>query len=354
MSNGNVRRIRVLLVSPCFGSYGGVEAFVLAVADTLLRNPLYDVRICFKRTATFSLDAGLAEACRPYPVEFCDRGSRALLSAIAWADVVHGQNASPDVAGLTLLLGKPLAFTIHDFLAPTPHWRRLAWRLSARAAARRWFNSQSVWSTWERQPLPGSERVPTVSRFVSSFVEPPRRRGFVFVGRLVDSKGVDILLRAYRNAAVDADVWPLTIVGDGPLRPQLEEICARERIRGVTFTGFVDEGTKASAIGKAKWLVAPSYAHEGLGLVAFEARHTGVPCIVARHGGLPEAAGRDALVCEPGDAASLAVALRAAAAMPEADYVARCQRTRFDLAGELPPQSFYADAYRGLAGVRGV
>jgi hypothetical protein len=75
-----------------------------------------------------------------------------------------------------------------------------------------------------------------------------------------------------------------------------------------------------------------------------------VPCIIARHGGLPEAAGRDAIVCEPGDVTGLRDALRTAAAMPEAEYRRRSIRTKADLAGELVPPSFYAGAYLRLLG----
>ena len=40
---------KVLLVSPCQGGYGGIEAFVLAVAAAARREPDMQVRICLKR-----------------------------------------------------------------------------------------------------------------------------------------------------------------------------------------------------------------------------------------------------------------------------------------------------------------
>ena len=95
MRNGD--RLRVLLVSPCFGAYGGIEAFVFAVADAIGRDPRFEVRVCFKRVANFSLQPALEQNCRAAHVQFCDRASRELFSAIGWADVVHAQNASPDV-----------------------------------------------------------------------------------------------------------------------------------------------------------------------------------------------------------------------------------------------------------------
>jgi colanic acid/amylovoran biosynthesis glycosyltransferase len=174
------------------------------------------------------------------------------------------------------------------------------------------------------------------------------RQGFLFVGRLVDSKGVDVLLDAYELAGLDPAAWPLTIVGDGPLRAQLETRAARAGVPGVRFLGFVDDGMKARLLASAKWLVAPSHAHEGLGLVVLEARHAGVPCIIARHGGLPEAGGRDALVCEPRDVAGLAALLKMAATMSASEYRQRSLRTQAELAGELVPMSFYSDAYLGL------
>jgi glycosyltransferase involved in cell wall biosynthesis len=348
MRNGD--RVRVLLVSPCFGAYGGVEAFVFAVADAVGQDPRFDVRVCFKRVANFSLQPALEQYCQGARVEFCDRASRALWAAIGWADVVHAQNASPDVAMMAALLRKPLAVTIHDFLPPTPWARRVSWRLAARAAAARWYNSRSVWKTWEPNgDREASARVPTVSRFERTSSAPAPGRGFLFVGRLVDSKGVDTLLDAYHLAGLDPVSWPLTIVGDGPMRSELEGRCARAGMRGVRFLGFVDDETKARLLGSAKWLVAPSHAHEGLGLVVLEARHAGVPCIITTHGGLPEAGGRDAIVCAPRDVPGLAAALQSAAAMPEGEYERRAGRTRDDLAGELVPMSFYPDAYLRLS-----
>jgi glycosyltransferase involved in cell wall biosynthesis len=188
-----------------------------------------------------------------------------------------------------------------------------------------------------------------VSRFDAPVSEPVARGGFLFVGRLVDSKGVDVLLDAYERAGLDPAAWPLTIVGDGPMRAELEAQSRDAGLRGVRFLGFVDDPAKARLLAASKWLVAPSHAHEGLGLVVLEARHAGVPCIITRHGGLPEAGGRDALVCEPRDAHGLAALLTTAATMGESEYLRRSRRTKEDLTHELVPMSFYADAYLGLA-----
>ena len=340
--------IRVLLVSPCFGSYGGIEAFVFAVAGAVMRDARFDLRVVFKRTSRFELQPALERISRSYPVEFCDRASPRLWSHIGWADVVHAQNAPPDVAAVASLLRRPLAVTIHDFLPASPRLRRLSWQFGARAASVRWYNSTPVWQSWETgQPRGGSARVPTASQLPAAFVEPPARKGFLYIGRLVDSKGVDILIDAYTSSGLNPEAWPLTIAGDGPLRAALEARGAR--IPGIRFLGFVDDDRKASLMASAKWVVVPSHAHEGLGLVAIEARHVGVPCIITRHGGLPEAGGRDALVCDPHDVPSLAAALRMAAVMNAEEYEDRSTRTKADLTREVVPLTFYLDAYFRLA-----
>jgi glycosyltransferase involved in cell wall biosynthesis len=347
MRNGE--RVRVLLVSPCFGAYGGIEAFVFAVAEAVRRDPRFEIRVCFKRTANFALQPELKAYCQGTHVEFCDRASRDLWSAIGWADVVHAQNASPDVAFAAKLLGKPLAVSVHNVLPDGPFHRRSSWRLAASLANARWYNSNFVWRSWEETgPKPGSSHVPPLSRLTDCQIPSDTRKGFVYLGRLVPGKGVDILVDAYHQTGLDAEEWPLTILGDGPLRVQLEALSSLAHRPGIRFAGFVDGAAKFKALASAKWLVVPSRWREPFGLVAVEARSLGVPCIVTRDGGLPEAAGRDALVCEPADVDSLREALGTAVGMSEAEYQQRSTRTRDDLANEIVSPSFYPDSYLRL------
>jgi glycosyltransferase involved in cell wall biosynthesis len=88
--------------------------------------------------------------------------------------------------------------------------------------------------------------------------------------------------------------------------------------------------------------------NEDFGLTAVEARSLGVPCIITRDGGLPEAGGQQALICEPGNARGLADMLEHASRMSETEYGERAKRTREDLAHELEPMDFYARAYRRI------
>jgi glycosyltransferase involved in cell wall biosynthesis len=344
-----MKQIKVLLVSPCQGAYGGIEAFVLAVADAVRREPDFMLRICFKKVKGFALNPSLAAMLRNESVMFVDRAGRQLADAIKWADIVHLQNASPDVVFLSKFFGKSIVVTIHNHMSHEFSLHRTLWRISARWADARWYNSDFVWQTWEgNHKLPGSRKVATTSKLPEGWAPPHERRGFAFVGRWITNKGIETLIEAYEQANLDREGWPLFLMGDGPLRESIEADIKRRAMRGVQVVGFVDEATKAQRMKNARWMVVPPHTNEDFGLTAVEARHLGVPCIITRDGGLPEAGGRQALVCEPGDAAALAHLLQLAAKMSEIEYADRAERTRQELALELTPIDFYARSYRRI------
>ncbi len=342
---------KVLIVSPCQGGYGGIEAFVLAVTAAVRREPDMEVRICFKRVRDFKLQPDLKSMLKGEEVIWAERGlDRDLIEAIRWADIVHLQNAPPDVALLAKFFRKPLVMTIHNYMTRELTLHRILWRIAARLADERWYNSQFVWNTWERgQKRRGSRKVPTTSKLPEGWTPPNERKGFAFIGRWIANKGLDTLVDAYALAKLDRDKWPLVLMGEGPLRSLIEYAIQKRAITGISVLGFVDEETKTAQMKNARWMVVPPNTKEDFGLTAVEARHLGVPCIITRDGGLPEAGGVQALICEPNDPAALANLLEQAASMPEAEYVERATRTREELATELEPIEFYATAYRRIA-----
>jgi glycosyltransferase involved in cell wall biosynthesis len=344
-----VKQTKLLLVSPCLGSYGGIEAFVLAVAEAVRRESDFTVRICLKKVKGFALHPGLAAMLRHEAVLFVHRAGRDLADAIKWSNIVHLQNASPDVVALAKLFGKPVVLTIHNYMRREPSLHRLLWRISARLADERWYSSDFVWQTWEgNRKRRGSRKVPTVSKLPQGWTSPDQRRGFVFVGRWIANKGIDTLVDAYAQAQIDRAAWPLVLIGNGPLRPAIEHQIDKYGLRDVRITGFVDEATKADRMKNARWVVVPPHTNEDFGLAAIEARNLGVPCIITCDGGLPEAGGRQALVCEPGDPRALAHLLERATHMSDSEYVDRSNRTREELRHELVPIDFYARSYRRI------
>jgi glycosyltransferase involved in cell wall biosynthesis len=343
--------LKVVIVSPTFGAYGGIEAFVLALARFLKTEPTLTVRLVWKKVNGFVGSEALERRCAETGIEYAyvEKGSRELWKQLRWAEVIHSQNAPPDVIVFARLLGKPLALTIHNYLR-LETWHSFAWKLLSRLAQERWYNSHFVWHTWEPGgELSGSRRTPTVSELPTGSVASGERRGFTFISRWIANKGLEVLVQAYAEAGLSPEEWPLNLVGDGPLRGPVLQMIEERKVRGVKVHGFVSEAEKAEILRRTKWLVVPPHTNEDMGLTPLEARSVGVPVIATRDGGLPEAAGASALLCEPASVADLKRCLLEAAAMSEIEYAERGASGFETLKDYLTPMSFYPAAYHRLA-----
>jgi len=127
----------------------------------------------------------------------------------------------------------------------------------------------------------------------------------VFVGRLSVEKGLRTLLRAWESLAIPI---PLVIVGDGPLREELEEKVHNQLSCAVRFAGFLPNEDTLLLIKGAKFLVFPSEWYETFGLTMIEAFACGVPVICSRLGTMQEIVSdnRTGIHFTPGDSADLA------------------------------------------------
>jgi glycosyltransferase involved in cell wall biosynthesis len=347
--------MNVLIASPSFGTFGGLEAFIFTLADELVDHGI-DVTLALKRVAgDFDLAPSLQSHVdgTPATVHFVDRASGDLAALIDAADVVHGQNTSIDVALLARRAGTPLVLTIHG-------WRRQKWTprgllnlWAHRLADRVWYNSDFVWESWEPgRKRPTSGKLPVVSDLPTGTVPVADRSGFVFAARWIENKGLRVLLRAYAGADLDRGEWPLVLLGDGPLRPEIDRMIQSQNIDGVDIRGFVDTATRNDLIRHARWMVTPPHTQEDLGLTPIEARNVAVPAIITRDGGLPEAGGRHALICEPDDVRGLRALLERAARMPEDEYRRIACATHAELQDYLQPMSVYIDEYQDLLASR--
>jgi len=124
------------------------------------------------------------------------------------------------------------------------------------------------------------------------------------------SKNLDTLLRAF--AMMPDSVTRLEIVGDGPLRPELEALaCALGIAARVRFLGRVSDEMLAACYARAAVFVLPS-TKEGFGIVYLEAWQHGVPVICAS--GAPGeivSDGVDGFVIDPADIGQLAARMSA-------------------------------------------
>lgn len=111
----------------------------------------------------------------------------------------------------------------------------------------------------------------------------------LFVGRLVEQKGVTYLIQAFARVAEQIPNAELNIVGDGPLRAQLEvqARCVKARI---DFLGALSSDQVKQQMDEARVFCLPSITiengeSEGFGLVLLEAQACGIPVISSALGG---------------------------------------------------------------------
>lgn len=108
---------------------------------------------------------------------------------------------------------------------------------------------------------------------------------FLFVGRLVPEKGIDVLIRAFRKVRQQHKSASLTIVGDGPMHSKLKALAASLAVAdAISFPGAADIDQLASYYLNASCLILPSRS-EAWGLVVNEALSYGCPAIVSAHCG---------------------------------------------------------------------
>ncbi|RZJ01598.1 MAG: glycosyltransferase [Brevundimonas sp.] len=171
----------------------------------------------------------------------------------------------------------------------------------------------------------------------------------VFLGRLVPYKGADRMIQALASTPA----LRLVIVGDGPLRTEIE---AQAKTLGVAdrlfITGRSDERTKHMWLAASDFMILPSVTiAEAFGIVQVEAMLWGKPVLVTDlPSGVPQVGepGVTSLVVPPDDPAALAEAMNWLVDNPEAGRrMGEAGRTRaLDLYNETKFTQTYDDLYR--------
>jgi glycosyltransferase involved in cell wall biosynthesis len=106
------------------------------------------------------------------------------------------------------------------------------------------------------------------------------RRRFMYCGRFVEVKRVDVLLRAFVAMAPSHPEWDLVLAGDGPLREQLVAMIPPALRDRVTFTGFLQFDDISRCYHACDALVLPS-EYEPWALVVTEAMAAGMAVIAS-------------------------------------------------------------------------
>jgi glycosyltransferase involved in cell wall biosynthesis len=171
-----------------------------------------------------------------------------------------------------------------------------------------------VWRRWVADTFDvRPNQISVVYNGVPATVAKPRtapvdgRFRLLFVGNLLERKGVKDLLQAFAIPSLRARDIELTMAGGGPVelyQGMAERLGIADR---VTFTGWVSQDAARSLMVNADALILPAY-DEGLPLVILEALASGTPVICTPVGSIPEVLsdGETALFVTPGDEAGIA------------------------------------------------
>ena len=148
--------------------------------------------------------------------------------------------------------------------------------------------------------------------------ESPGAPVVTFVGTLKPWHGVDVLLRARAHAHKD---WKLRIIGDGPVRAELDDLARSLGIdvdfRGAMAPDAIPQHMAGTAIGVAPYPAMDTDSDQYFSpLKVYEYMAAGLPVVASRVGQLPEIMGESAYLVPPSDPEALAEALDALVANP--------------------------------------
>lgn len=162
----------------------------------------------------------------------------------------------------------------------------------------------------------------------------PVARSFLFIGRFVQEKCIDSLVKAYRLYRDSTpDPWPLVCCGTGPLRSDLEDAA------GIRVAGFVQPDALPATLASAGCLILPSL-FEPWALVVHEAASAGTLILASEEvGAVPHLVqpGYNGFIFGSGDVAELAGLMSRVSAMDD-ERLDEMSRASFDLSRQFSPQ----------------
>jgi glycosyltransferase involved in cell wall biosynthesis len=292
------------------GGIGGSERHLLTLLPALAQRGV-DVSFLGLDDPSRAPDPFYEALTVPYarlaaPRDFDPGLARRVRRAVREADLVHTHLVHADVYGA--LGARRLVSTKHN----DDPFRAGAFRFVERALARRASTVIAITQALarfqiERVGLP-REKVEVIHYGLDDVPEawganppdpvPPDARVLLCVCRLEPQKGVDVAIRALDEIP---DAW-LVVLGDGPQRPELEQLAAER----VYMPGRVPD--VAAWLRRADVLVHP-VRWEGFGLAVLEAMLAGVPVVASDVSSLPELVDDAGILVPPDDPSALAAAV---------------------------------------------
>lgn len=126
-----------------------------------------------------------------------------------------------------------------------------------------------------------SPNIVDLSEFETKESQSAAERKIVFLGRLVERKGVQYLIQAFAGIAADHTDVKLVIAGDGVQRDKLEGLVKKHNLKDqIDFLGYASEEQKVQVLSGAEIACFPSLYGESFGIVLIEAMAAGAGVVV--------------------------------------------------------------------------
>jgi glycosyltransferase involved in cell wall biosynthesis len=291
-----------LIYSPAFyPSVGGLETLVAILAQEFVRQG-HEAKLVSQVPATDSKSFSFEVIRRPDP--------RSLLSLTSWCEVFFQPHMSLKGTWPLLLKRRPWVVAHNAWYTRSDGSLGLQDHLKHFAA--RFATGISVSRAVAAHVSTPSKVIPNTYREDIFYTRPEisRDKDLVFLGRLVSSKGADLLLNALAHLKKRGLSPGLTVVGGGPEEPNLRQLSKELGIsEQIEFAGVKAEGELASILNAHRILVVPSRWQEPFGIVALEGIACGCVVVGSEGGGLKDAIGSCGVTFPNGDVDALARAL---------------------------------------------
>ncbi|MEL6980836.1 MAG: glycosyltransferase [Actinomycetota bacterium] len=209
--------------------------------------------------------------------------------------------------------GVPYSFTLHGSAI---FYEAKTWRLDAKLDRAAFVATISHFTRSQAAMFAAPETMDRV-HIIHCGVKPDRLHAvdhhgtgdrMVFVGRVVEQKGLGVLFESMQHLLPEYPNLSLTVVGDGPHRESLSRRAAAMGLGDhVEFVGAKSQAEVVELLAKADLFVLPSYA-EGVPVVVMEALGSGIPVVASFVGGMAELVEDDqtGFLVRPGDPDQLA------------------------------------------------
>lgn len=107
---------------------------------------------------------------------------------------------------------------------------------------------------------------------------------YIFAGRLDQSKGIRILLEAWKILNEEGNTSKLIVCGNGPEEQWCKDYIRNNNLKNIEMKGFVSNTEVKKYVGVSKALILPSQCYETFGMVVLEAFSAGTPVICTNIG----------------------------------------------------------------------